>query len=123
MRPQAVPPTRTAPTTASERPSAGYGARRRRRPRRYGLHFRPGQTTEPRLIQPVGDAPAWTSEATNEVVGLTMALTAMGGGAAAPLPVRRDEFGTLPLPKPAARPPRACFPLLPRAHRGDRRCG
>ena len=119
MRPQAVPPTRTAPTTANERPSAGavvdLGV--------IGLHFRPGQTTEPRLMQLVGDAPAWTSEATNEVVGLTMALTAMGGGAAAPLPVRRDEFGTLPLPKPAARPPRACFPLLPRAHRGDRRCG
>ena len=26
-----------------------------------GLHFRAGQTTEPRLMQLVGDAPAWTS--------------------------------------------------------------
>ena len=56
-----------------------------------GLHFRAGQTTEPRLMQLVGDAPAWTSEAINEVVGLTMALTAVGGGAATPLPVQLAE--------------------------------
>src|SRR5213075_2000811 len=28
-----------------------------------GLHFRAGQTTEPRLMQLIGDAPAWTTEA------------------------------------------------------------
>jgi hypothetical protein len=62
-----------------------------------GLHFRAGQTTEPRLMQLVGDAPAWTSEAINEVVGLTMALTAVGGGAATPLPVQlaEQELGAL----------------------------
>lgn len=56
-----------------------------------GLHFRAGQTTEPRLLQLVGDAPAWTSAAIDEVVGLTMALTAVGGAAATPLPVQLAE--------------------------------
>lgn len=56
-----------------------------------GLHFRAGQTTEPRLLQLVGDAPAWTSAAIDEVVGLTMALTAVGGVAATPLPVQLAE--------------------------------
>jgi hypothetical protein len=53
-----------------------------------GLHFRAGQTTEPRLMQLVGDAPAWTAETLDDVVGLTMALTAVGGTASAPLPVQ-----------------------------------
>jgi hypothetical protein len=53
-----------------------------------GLHFRAGQTTEPRLMQLVGDAPAWTSHAIDEVVGLTMALTAVGGAMSAPLPIQ-----------------------------------
>ena len=56
-----------------------------------GLHFRAGQTTEPRLMQLVGDAPAWTAEAIDEIVGLTMALTAVGGSAATPLPVQLAE--------------------------------
>lgn len=56
-----------------------------------GLHFRAGQTTEPRLLQLVGDAPAWTSAAIDEIVGLTMALTAVGGAAATPLPVQLAE--------------------------------
>lgn len=56
-----------------------------------GLHFRAGQTTEPRLMQLVGDAPGWTSAAVDEVVGLTMALTAVGGTAATPLPVQLAE--------------------------------
>lgn len=56
-----------------------------------GLHFRAGQTTEPRLMQLVGDAPAWTSTAIDEVVGLTMALTAVGGTLSAPLPVQLAE--------------------------------
>jgi hypothetical protein len=56
-----------------------------------GLHFRAGQTTEPRLMQLVGDAPAWTAEAIDDVVGLTMALTAVGGTASAPLPVQLAE--------------------------------
>jgi hypothetical protein len=56
-----------------------------------GLHFRAGQTTEPRLMQLVGDAPAWTSGAIDEVVGLTMALTAVGGTLSAPLPVQLAE--------------------------------
>lgn len=56
-----------------------------------GLHFRAGQTTEPHLMQLVGDAPAWTSEAIDEIVGLTMALTAVGGAAATPLPVQLAE--------------------------------
>jgi hypothetical protein len=56
-----------------------------------GLHFRAGQTTEPRLMQLVGDAPAWTCSAIDEVVGLTMALTAVGGALSAPLPVQLAE--------------------------------
>jgi hypothetical protein len=56
-----------------------------------GLHFRAGQTTEPRLMQLVGDAPAWTRAAIDEVVGLTMALTAVGSARSAPLPVQLAE--------------------------------
>jgi hypothetical protein len=56
-----------------------------------GLHFRAGQTTEPRLMQLVGDAPEWTAAAIDEVVGLTMALTAVGGAMSAPLPVQLAE--------------------------------
>jgi hypothetical protein len=56
-----------------------------------GLHFRAGQTTQPRLMQLIGDAPAWTAEAIDEIVGLTMALTAVGGSASAPLPVQLAE--------------------------------
>lgn len=56
-----------------------------------GLHFRAGQTTQPRLMQLIGDAPEWTAAAINEVVGLTMALTAVGGASSAPLPVQLAE--------------------------------
>lgn len=56
-----------------------------------GLHFRAGQTTEPRLMQLVGGAPAWTRVAIDEVVGITMALTAVGGARSAPLPVQLAE--------------------------------
>lgn len=56
-----------------------------------GLHFRAGQTTQPRLMQLIGDAPAWTASGIDEVVGLTMALTAVGGAASAPLPVQLAE--------------------------------
>jgi hypothetical protein len=56
-----------------------------------GLHFRAGQMTAPRLMQLVGDAPLWTTAAIDEVVGLTMALTAVGGSAATPLPVQLAE--------------------------------
>jgi hypothetical protein len=56
-----------------------------------GLHFRAGQTTEPRLMQLIGDAPAWTRAAIDELVGLTMALTAVGGARSAPLPVQLAE--------------------------------
>ncbi|ALJ34258.1 hypothetical protein D9623_00380 [Azospirillum brasilense] len=56
-----------------------------------GLHFRAGQTTEPRLMQLVGDAPTWTAKAIDEVVGMTMALTAVGGALTAPLPVQLAE--------------------------------
>lgn len=56
-----------------------------------GLHFRAGQTTEPRLMQLVGDAPDWTAAAIDRVVGQTMALTAVGGAKSAPLPVQLAE--------------------------------
>ncbi len=56
-----------------------------------GLHFRAGQMTQPRLMQLIGDAPAWTASAIDEIVGLTMALTAVGGAASAPLPVQLAE--------------------------------
>lgn len=56
-----------------------------------GLHFRAGQTTQPCLMQLIGDAPEWTREAIDRVVGLTMALTAVGGAMSAPLPVQLAE--------------------------------
>lgn len=56
-----------------------------------GLHFRAGQTTEPRLMQLIGNAPEWNRERIDEVVGLTMALTAVGGARSAPLPVQLAE--------------------------------
>ena len=56
-----------------------------------GLHFRAGQTTQPRLMQLIGDAPAWDAAALDRIVGLTMALTAVGGAASAPLPVQLAE--------------------------------
>jgi len=57
-----------------------------------GLHFRAGQTTQPRLIQLIGDAPAWNASTIDEIVGLTMALTAIGGAASTPLPVQLAEL-------------------------------
>ncbi len=42
-------------------------------------------------MQLVGDAPAWTRVAIDEVVGITMALTAVGGARSAPLPVQLAE--------------------------------
>ena len=56
-----------------------------------GLHFRAGQTTQPRLMQLVGDAPDWTTAAIDDVVGIAMALTAVGGPASAPLPIQLAE--------------------------------
>ena len=56
-----------------------------------GLHFRAGQTTQPRLMQLVGDAPDWTVGAIDDVVGIAMALTAVGGAASAPLPIQLAE--------------------------------
>jgi hypothetical protein len=56
-----------------------------------GLHFRAGQTTQPRLMQLAGDAPDWTSGAIDDVVGIAMALTAVGGAASAPLPIQLAE--------------------------------
>ena len=53
-----------------------------------GLHFKAGQTTEPRLLQIIGDAPEWTTSAIDRLVGLTMALTAIGGARSAPLPIQ-----------------------------------
>jgi hypothetical protein len=56
-----------------------------------GLHFQAGQTTQPQLMQLIGDAPAWNTSAIDEIVGLTMSLTAVGGAASAPLPVQLAE--------------------------------
>ena len=56
-----------------------------------GLHFRAGQTTQPRLMQLIGDAPDWNAATLDDIVGLTMALTAVGGTASAPLPVQLAE--------------------------------
>ena len=56
-----------------------------------GLHFRAGQTTQPRLMQLVGDAPDWHASVIDEIVGLTMALSAVGGSASAPLPIQLAE--------------------------------
>jgi hypothetical protein len=56
-----------------------------------GLHFRAGQTTQPQLMQLIGDAPAWNTSAIDEIVGMTMSLTAVGGAASAPLPVQLAE--------------------------------
>lgn len=56
-----------------------------------GLHFRAGQTTQPRLMQLIGDEPEWSREEIDRVVGLTMALTAVGGAMSAPLPAQLAE--------------------------------
>ena len=58
-----------------------------------GLHFRAGQTTEPRLMQLVGDAPAWTRAAIDEVVGHDDGAHGRWRCAAAPLPVQLAERG------------------------------
>ena len=56
-----------------------------------GVHFKPGHPTGPRLMQIVGDAPEWTQEAVDRICGITMALTAVGGPRAAPIPIQLAE--------------------------------
>jgi hypothetical protein len=53
-----------------------------------GLHFRAAQNTGPRLMQLVGDAPAWTAQLIDRVCSQVMALMVVGGQDAMPLPIQ-----------------------------------
>lgn len=61
-----------------------------------GLHFRAAQNTGPRLLQLVGDAPAWTAHMIDRICSQVMALMVVGGQEAMPLPIQlaaREQQG------------------------------
>jgi len=53
----------------------------------YGFHFKAAQGTRPLLAQVVGPAEGWPTEAFDRLAAWLMALTALGGKKAVPLPV------------------------------------
>ena len=53
-----------------------------------GLHYCAGPGTPPRLVQVIGDEPAWTASDLDELTGRLMALTVSGGKGAWPMPVQ-----------------------------------
>lgn len=53
-----------------------------------GLHYCAGPGTPPRMLQLVGDEPAWRVIDFDDVVGKLMALTVIGGSKAWPLPLQ-----------------------------------
>lgn len=53
----------------------------------YGFHFKSAQGTSPLLVQVVGPATGWPTEAFDRLTSWLMALTALGGKKAEPLPV------------------------------------
>lgn len=63
-----------------------------------GLHYCAGPGTPPRMLQLVGDEPAWQVSDFDDLVGKLMALTVIGGQKAWPLPVQlaSQELGALP---------------------------
>lgn len=53
-----------------------------------GLHYCAGPGTLPRLVQLIGDAPAWRCTDLDELTGRLMALTVAGGKLAWPIPIQ-----------------------------------
>lgn len=53
-----------------------------------GMHYCAGPGTPPRLVQMIGDEPAWSIEDLDELTGRLMALTVSGGKSAWPMPVQ-----------------------------------
>ena len=52
------------------------------------MHYCAGPGTPPRLVQMIGDEPAWTASDLDELTGRLMALTVAGGKGAWPMPVQ-----------------------------------
>jgi hypothetical protein len=52
-----------------------------------GVHYRANQNAGPRLLQLIGDAPAWDAAGIDLITGNVMALTATGGEKALPFPI------------------------------------
>jgi len=53
-----------------------------------GLHYCAGPGTPPRLVQMIGDEPAWAASDLDDLTGRLMALTVAGGKGAWPMPVQ-----------------------------------
>jgi len=53
-----------------------------------GMHYCAGPGTPPRLVQMIGDEPAWTAQDLDDLTGRLMALTVAGGKNAWPMPVQ-----------------------------------
>lgn len=53
-----------------------------------GFHFRAAHATGPRLVQLIGDEPGWDRKSLDKVCAVTMALTAVGGADALPIPIQ-----------------------------------
>jgi hypothetical protein len=53
-----------------------------------GLHYRANPGSSPRLVQLIGDEPAWHSSDLDDLTGRLMALTVAGGKQAWPIPVQ-----------------------------------
>ena len=53
-----------------------------------GMHYCAGPGTPPRLVQMIGDEPAWTVQDLDDLTGRLMALTVAGGKSAWPMPVQ-----------------------------------
>jgi hypothetical protein len=53
-----------------------------------GFHFKAAQNNTPLLLQLLGDEPRWTRRDLDRVAGETMAITALGGAKAIPLPIQ-----------------------------------
>ena len=53
-----------------------------------GFHFKAGQNNSPLLLQFLGDEPQWTRTDIDGLAGQVMAITALGGRKALPLPIQ-----------------------------------
>lgn len=62
-----------------------------------GLHFKAAEGTSPRFAQMLGPPEAWTPSAVDRIAGLLVALSAVGGREAMPLPILLAERELRPL--------------------------
>ncbi len=53
-----------------------------------GLHYCAGPGTSPRLVQLIGNEPAWQASDLHELTGSLMALTVAAGKTAWPMPIQ-----------------------------------